>query len=120
MNPTKTVTVPSPQFRGWVEVDPNRIVRQVQKRQAKIEKAFCQVRRMERSLVRSFAARAYLWLQQDGKCPYCGQLITPFSGWSVHHVIPRCKGGSDALDNLQLLHPHCHRQLHGDAARKVA
>ena len=115
----KTVTVPSPQFKGWVEVDPNRIARRLEKQQAKIDKASHQLRRMERSLIRSFAARVYLWLQQEGKCPYCGQAITPFSGWSVHHIIPRSKGGSNAMDNLQLLHPNCHRQLHGDAARKV-
>ncbi len=120
MNPNlKTVTVPSPQFKGWVEVDPNRLTRQVKKRQAKIERAIRQVQRMEKSLFRSFAARVYLWLQQEGKCPYCGQAITPFSGWSVHHIIPRSQGGSNAIDNLQLLHPNCHRQLHGDAARKV-
>ncbi|WP_174891665.1 HNH endonuclease signature motif containing protein [Candidatus Hamiltonella defensa] len=34
------------------------------------------------------------------------------SGWHIHNVIPRVKGGPDTLNNLILLHPVCHRQLH--------
>ncbi|WP_113875540.1 HNH endonuclease [Marinomonas aquiplantarum] len=28
---------------------------------------------------------------------------------NIHHLIERHKDGSDKLDNLQLLHPNCHR-----------
>ncbi len=53
-----------------------------------------------------------LWLRQDKRCPCCKQFITQDTGWNIHHVVERCKGGSDKLDNLVLLHPNCHRQLH--------
>lgn len=53
-----------------------------------------------------------LWVRQLKRCPSCEQFITEETGWNVHHVLERCKGGSDSLDNLVLLHPNCHRQLH--------
>jgi RNA-directed DNA polymerase len=53
-----------------------------------------------------------LWRSQDGQCPVCGEPITCDTGWHVHQVIYRSKGGSDHRDNLRLLHPNCHRQLH--------
>lgn len=54
----------------------------------------------------------YLWLEQDGKCPICGQGLTLDFGWHVHHVRWRVHGGSDTVDNLVMLHPNCHRQVH--------
>ena len=56
-----------------------------------------------------------LWLGQSKRCPMCKQLITFESGWNIHHVIERHKGGCDELGNLVLLHPNCHRQLHSAA-----
>jgi RNA-directed DNA polymerase len=53
-----------------------------------------------------------LWKSQDGRCPACKEPLTCDTGWHVHHVIYRAKGGSDHRDNLRLLHPNCHRQLH--------
>lgn len=53
-----------------------------------------------------------LWKRQQRRCPSCNQLITPETGWNIHHVVERHKGGSDKLDNLQLLHPNCHRAWH--------
>ncbi|MDO6750105.1 HNH endonuclease, partial [Gilvimarinus sp. 1_MG-2023] len=44
--------------------------------------------------------------------PMCKQFITSETGWNIHHVLERHKGGSDKLENLVLLHPNCHRQLH--------
>lgn len=58
-----------------------------------------------------------LWLIQEGRCPECGEPITTETGWHIHHVLYRVHGGTDALPNLRLLHPNCHRQLH---ARKPA
>lgn len=55
----------------------------------------------------------YLWQRQDGCCPNCGEKITEVTGWNLHHVTPRTSGGSDSSANLVLLHPTCHRQLHG-------
>src|SRR5216684_2065942 len=53
-----------------------------------------------------------LWQRQRGRCLACGYPITPETGWHVHHVIWKVRGGSDRLDNLALLHPTCHRQVH--------
>lgn len=53
-----------------------------------------------------------LWQRQDGKCPSCRQRITAETGRNVHHVVAKSQGGSDHLDNLALLHPNCHRQVH--------
>jgi RNA-directed DNA polymerase len=58
-----------------------------------------------------------LWEAQQGKCPHCNQTITPETGWQVHHVEWRVHGGSDLLENLELLHPNCHRQLHCQVER---
>jgi RNA-directed DNA polymerase len=56
----------------------------------------------------------YLWLEQDGKCPVCGQPLTLEAGWQVHHLLWRSHGGGDDVDNLVLLHPNCHRQVHSE------
>jgi RNA-directed DNA polymerase len=78
-------------------------------------------RQMANTLTGRGTAR-YLWLEQDGKCPICGQALTLEDGWQVHHLRWRSLGGSDRIDNLVLLHPNCHRQVHsqGLAVNKVA
>ncbi|MFB2759836.1 group II intron reverse transcriptase/maturase [Shewanella xiamenensis] len=53
-----------------------------------------------------------LWLRQRKRCVLCHHLITRATGWNIHHIVERVKGGSDKLSNLVLLHPNCHRQLH--------
>ena len=53
-----------------------------------------------------------LWYEQDGICPICRQRITKDSGWNIHHIVWRSKGGSDGMDNRVLLHPACHSQAH--------
>lgn len=53
-----------------------------------------------------------LWLRQQKRCAMCKHLITSETGWNIHHIVERVKGGSDSMDNLVLLHPNCHRQLH--------
>jgi len=55
----------------------------------------------------------YLWSAQKGKCPSCGEAISKETGWNVHHILEKARGGSDAMSNLELLHPNCHRQIHG-------
>jgi RNA-directed DNA polymerase len=54
----------------------------------------------------------WLWWWQDGMCPACDQRITRETGWHLHHVVKRSRGGSDKCSNLALLHPNCHMQLH--------
>lgn len=53
-----------------------------------------------------------LWLQQKGICLACQLKIIYSDGWELHHIIRRMDGGSDNLDNLMLLHPNCHHQVH--------
>jgi 5-methylcytosine-specific restriction endonuclease McrA len=38
-------------------------------------------------------------------------------GTRTHHIIYRVMGGPDTMDNLMLLHPDCHRQLHANDNR---
>lgn len=53
-----------------------------------------------------------IFRRQAGKCPICQQRITKQTGWHIHHLIQRCDGGKDTLDNLIMLHPDCHYQVH--------
>jgi RNA-directed DNA polymerase len=54
-----------------------------------------------------------LWKLQEGRCTKCGHsLRLKDDDWNIHHRIWRCQGGGDTLDNLELLHSNCHRQLH--------
>ncbi|MFV9473290.1 group II intron reverse transcriptase/maturase [Advenella sp. RU8] len=53
-----------------------------------------------------------LWHEQDGLCALCRLPLTEESGWHMHHIIQRVAGGADTMDNLVLLHPNCHAQVH--------
>jgi RNA-directed DNA polymerase len=53
-----------------------------------------------------------IWRQQSGLCPVCQQGFKGETSIHVHHLVERSKGGSDRLDNLVMLHPNCHRQVH--------
>lgn len=55
-----------------------------------------------------------LWLSQRGRCPNCNEPITRETGWHIHHIVWRSRGGSDQSSNLLMLHPNCHRQLHAN------
>jgi RNA-directed DNA polymerase len=71
--------------------------------------------RLGRQMMQTLMGRKrllWVWQRQDGKCPKCEQPITKRTGWHLHHRVRRCDGGTDALTNLELLHPTCHRQHH--------
>ena len=53
-----------------------------------------------------------LWKRQGGRCPHCGDAITPVTGWHDHHKMSQLRGGTDAVDNHVLLHPNCHMYVH--------
>lgn len=53
-----------------------------------------------------------LWKKQKGLCPVCQQRTDERTKWHNHHIIWKVHGGKDTLDNLVLLHPNCHRQVH--------
>ena len=50
--------------------------------------------------------RHTLYGRQEGVCAGC-QVMFPFRNMTVDHVVPQSKGGSDHLDNLQLLCAAC-------------
>lgn len=51
---------------------------------------------------------ASLLKRQKGICPLCRLFFKDGDLLEIDHVIPRLKGGKDELNNLQLLHRHCH------------
>lgn len=53
-----------------------------------------------------------LYERQQGCCAVCKQRITVQTGWNAHHLTPRHLGGGWRQENLVLLHPVCHVQVH--------
>lgn len=54
----------------------------------------------------------FLYQRQQGICPVCKQKISQQTGWHTHHIEPKYLGGKSTYDNLVLLHPVCHVQVH--------
>ena len=52
--------------------------------------------------------RHVLFGQQEGRCNGC-KTEFPFRAFEVDHVIPQARGGTDHIENLQLLCGHCNR-----------
>lgn len=70
---------------------------------------------LQRRMLATLAGRRklnWLWSRQQGVCRRCRGKITKTTGWHIHHRIWRSLGGSNRMDNLELLHPTCHAQLH--------
>ena len=57
-----------------------------------------------------------LFGQQEGLCNGCGVLF-PFRNFTVDHMVPQSRGGTDHLDNLQLLCGACN-SLKGDRSQE--
>ncbi len=51
---------------------------------------------------------AHLLKRQGGCCRECGLRFREGDVMEVDHLIPRSRGGTSGLHNLQLLHRHCH------------
>lgn len=47
----------------------------------------------------------------DIPCSNCGWHVTGVAS-DIHHIIERCKGGTDDMDNLSYICPNCHRLVH--------
>jgi len=62
----------------------------------------------------------YLYKRQKGLCPVCRQKITEQTGWNAHHLTPKYLGGMRTADNLVLLHPVCHIQVHQNQEKAAA
>ena len=53
---------------------------------------------------------AKLLKRQEGKCRECGLRFRDGDIWEVDHIIPRKRGGTSGIHNLELLHRHCHNR----------
>lgn len=53
---------------------------------------------------------AKLLKRQRGRCRECGLWFLAGDVLEVDHLIPRRRGGTSGLHNLQLLHRHCHNR----------
>lgn len=53
---------------------------------------------------------ARLIKKQKGNCAWCDQYFQVTDIMEVDHILPKVNGGTDGLENLQLLHRHCHDQ----------
>jgi RNA-directed DNA polymerase len=51
---------------------------------------------------------AFLLKRQKGKCAFCGLYFRCEDLLEQDHILPRAADGMDSLNNLQLLHRHCH------------
>jgi RNA-directed DNA polymerase len=54
--------------------------------------------------------RGKLLKKQQGKCNWCTLHFNSEDQLEIDHILPSSKGGKNGLDNLQLLHRHCHHQ----------
>lgn len=71
--------------------------------------------RMDRKVAETLKERGRvfrLWQEQNGICPVCRQKLTDQTDGHKHHIQWKVHGGNDTNDNLVLLHPNCHRQVH--------
>ena len=44
--------------------------------------------------------KALVWDKTGGRCHYCGNALNPFSDFTIDHIIPVARDGSDELENL--------------------
>lgn len=62
----------------------------------------------------------YLYNEQKGKCPVCGHRMDAKTGWNIHHLLPKHLGGRWIVENLVILHPFCHIQVHQNEFKATA
>jgi RNA-directed DNA polymerase len=54
-----------------------------------------------------------LYNRQNEKCTWCRGPIVIGQVIEIDHKTPLANGGKKTLDNLRLIHAHCHDQIHG-------
>ena len=50
--------------------------------------------------------------RQKSICPRCHDSLTNGEELHIHHIIRKSRGGSNRLENLELIHLYCHQQIH--------
>ena len=50
--------------------------------------------------------------KQEYRCPVCKQSLFNDEELHLHHIVPRCEGGKDTLNNLVWVHLFCHHKVH--------
>lgn len=55
---------------------------------------------------------------QEGLCAECMGSLYGDEKLEIHHCIPKAQGGTDELDNLQLVHRICHEQITSKTLRR--
>jgi 5-methylcytosine-specific restriction endonuclease McrA len=56
---------------------------------------------------RAGTIRQLMWKSLPHTCSRCGERIESMRDMHVDHIIPLAKGGTDTVDNMQLLHKAC-------------
>lgn len=56
---------------------------------------------------RAGTIRQLMWKSLPHTCSRCGKRIESIRDMHVDHIVPLAKGGTDTLDNMQLLHKAC-------------
>lgn len=56
--------------------------------------------------------RRNIMKRQEYKCSVCGDSLFNGEEYHLHHILPKCEGGGDELNNLTFVHLYCHQQLH--------
>lgn len=50
-------------------------------------------------------------IRRDGMlCQLCLEPMASVDDVTIDHITPQCRGGTDRLDNLRLVHPGCNRE----------
>jgi hypothetical protein len=72
------------------------------------------VKEVKRDPKRFFDEKAKIdaWLRQEGRCAKCTKNLR-FQDGIAHHEVGHTNGGETTAQNLLLLHPRCHQELHG-------
>lgn len=50
--------------------------------------------------------RAVIYNRSKGRCGICGKFV-PYDVYTIDHIVPLAKGGTNAMDNLQCAHSWC-------------
>ena len=57
--------------------------------------------------------------KQEGLCAHCGDPFLLSDKIETHHIIPKRMGGAEKLNNYQLLHHTCHKQVEWQNKQKA-